>query len=243
MKVRVDSSGLIRLDGRARYAVSRALNQVAKEAQEAEREHMKKVFRLRREAFVLRGVKIARGDWATKTSLRVVIQLAYPDQRRFMEQHEEGGIRTRHGGKRLWQPNEKVFRSRIIGRSNPLHPKNLHLRKKGGAIQGDQRTFLVRAGRERLILQRIGSGGHRGFTSRSIDRLNLHNFGVGKAGQLKARKRRGREQQTRLLYRLVERVKIPARLEFVGTIDRTVAAEWQEALDKAWAAEFGQGGQ
>ena len=77
------------------FAVSLALNRVANQAQVAERENIKRSFKLRRESFVLKGVKISKQDRATKSSWRVTIQLAYPDDRHFLDQHEVGGYRTR----------------------------------------------------------------------------------------------------------------------------------------------------
>ena len=74
------------------WMMTLALNKVANAAQQKQREHIKRAFQLRRESFVLRGVYISKADRASKTSWRVVIQLAYPDQRHFLDQHEEGGV-------------------------------------------------------------------------------------------------------------------------------------------------------
>lgn len=231
IRVQIDPSEVLkRLDGfekQAGYAMSLALNRVANLAQEAQREQMKQAFKLRRETFVLRGVKISKADRASKSTWRVVIQIAYPDDRRFMHEHEKGGERKRHGGRFLWQPNAKVFRG-IITKANPLHPKNLNMRKTpAGQIKGDHRTFMVRTQQgQRLVLQRIGKDQvHPGFTASSIKGLTLKNFGQGKRGQLKQARPKA---AMRLLYRLVDRVRIPADLQFVKTVGRTVQAQWEK---------------
>lgn len=220
--------------GQLGYAVSLALNRVANQGQAAEREHIKKAFKLRQEGFVLKGIKIDKADRATKTSWRVVIQLAYPNERHFLDQHEPGGERVRHGGGRLWQPNQAVFKSKIIGRANPLHPKNLHLHKDAaGRIIGDQRTFLVRTkSHQVLILQRVD----RGLTSkskRSLKGLTLDNVATGMGPHTRKQKALSRTGGTQLLYRLVSKVRIPARLEFASTISTSVQATWEREMHAA----------
>lgn len=221
------------------FAISLGLNRLANAGQAAEQAHMRKAFKLRREQFVVRGVKINKADRATKTSWRVVIQLAYPDDRPFMDQHEKGGFRTRHGGRFLWQPNQQVFRSKVIAASNPLSPKNLHMqRTPAGQIKGDQRTFMVKtANGQRLVLQRQDRK-LDGRSVRGLKSLTLDNFAGGMGPRTKKEKRSIRRTGgTRLLYRLVERVRIPADLRFVDTIQREVAAKqgvvMQEALMQA----------
>ena len=233
LSVRVHPEGalaaLATAGGQFPYIVSVALNRTANIGQEAERKQMRGALHLRREQFVVRGIKIDKADRATKTSWRVVIQLAYPDERHFLDQHEEGGDRVRHGGKRLWQPNQEVFKSKIIGRANPLHPSNLHLHKdKGGRIVGDQRTFLVRVRSQVIILQRVD----RRLTKRGsrLSSFTLDNVAVGMGPRTRKEKALHRTAGTRLLYRLVDRVRIPADLKFVPTIS-------QAALD-AFPGEF-----
>ena len=118
---------LAELNGQLPFAMSLGLNRLANVGQAAEQNQMRHAFKLRREQFVVRGVKIEKLDRATKTSWRVIIQLAYPDARPFMDLHEPGGDRHRHGGRYLWQPNQNVFKSRVIGATNPLHPRNLNI--------------------------------------------------------------------------------------------------------------------
>ena len=215
------------------FAVSLALNRVANQAQVAERENLKRSFKLRRESFVLKGVKISKQDRATKSSWRVTIQLAYPDDRHFLDQHEVGGYRTRYGGKRLWQPNPEVFASKVIGRANPLHPKNLRLAKdKSGRVVGQERTFLVRVKSAVLVLQRVDRRLTKG-SARRLKGLTLDNVQTGMGPHTKKSRGISRTGGTRLLYRLVERVKLPARLQFVSTIGGVAQSQFPEALRAA----------
>lgn len=239
IEIRVNTSGVMVMLAQAHdqlpYAISLGLNRLANIGQRAEQNQMRRGFKLRRETFVVRGVKIAKTDRASKTSWRVTIQLSYPDNRPFMDQHEQGGMRTRKGGRFLWQPNAEVFKSKVISASNPLSPKNLHMqRTPGGQIKGDSNTFMVKTSSgQRLVVQRIGKDqAHPGFTASSIKGLSLNNFGKNKRGALKQARAKA---ATRLLYRLVERVRIPADLRFVDTISREVAAQQAVVMEQAVA--------
>ena len=243
ISIHVDTRGAMVMFAHAQeqlpFAVSLGLNRIANAGQAAEQAQIRRAFKLRREQFVVRGVKIEKADRATKTSWRVVIQLAYPDNRPFMDQHEKGGFRTRHGGRFLWQPNQQVFRSKIIAASNPLHPKNLHMHKTDkGQIKGDQRTFMVKtASGQRLVLQREDRRLDK-RSARGLKSLNLDNYAGGMGPRRKKETRSIRRTGgTRLLYRLVERVRIPADLRFVDTIQREVAAKqgviMQDAMRQA----------
>lgn len=223
-------------DQQAPFAVSRALNRIANAGQSAEQAHMRESFHLRRESFVIRGVKIDKADRATKSSWRVVIQLAYPDQRHFMDEHEQGGERQRFGGGRLWKPNPEVFKSKIIGRSNPLHPSMLHLHKDAkGRIIGDQRTFLIKTkGNGKMLVLQRQDRGLDGRTKRGLKTLTLDNIHVGMGPRMKREREFRRTNGTRLLYMLVSRVRIPAKLEFVTTISKVVNEQLEPMLRQSF---------
>ena len=202
-------TALANVTGQLPHAMRLGLNRLANLGQKAEQAQMRKGFHLRREPFVIRGIKILKADRATKTSWSVLIQLAYPDNRHFMDLHESGGSRVRHGGRYLWQPNQEVFKSKVISAANALHPSNLHMhRTPGGQIKGDNGTFMVKT-----------LSGWRGV----IQRITK-----GKKG--KAQKK---TTNTRTLYRLVARVRIPADLKFVQTISREVNAQQARVMDQA----------
>ena len=246
IQVRIDPRAALGYLSRAEqeqlpFAVSQALNQLANRAQAAEREHIRQAFKLRRESFVLRGVYISKADRATKSSWRVVVQLQYPDARHFLDQHEEGGQRRRQGGRYLWQPNEEVFKSKVISASNPLAPKNLHVRRTDhDQIKGDHGTFMVRAaGGQRLVLQRVART-LDGRSRRGMKGLTLENFagGMGPNTRKQTRSLR-RTEGVRLLYRLVSTVKIPARLQFVETVSKTVQGQFAEVARAALTKAMG----
>jgi len=236
LQISVNTSGammmLAQVQGQLPYAISLGLNRLANVGQKAEQGQMQHAFHLRREQFVLRGVKINKTDRATKTSWRVTITLEYPDGRPFMDQHEEGGDRTRHGGRFLWQPNQDVFKSKVISANNPLAPKNLHMaRTAAGQVKGEQETFMVRtAAGQRLVLQRVARGLAKGTRLKSF---TLDNLAVGMGPRTKKQKQLRRKDGTRVLYRLVERVRIPADLRFVDTIGQAVSASQSAVFNQA----------
>lgn len=220
------------------YAMSLALNRVAVDGQKAEQGRLKAAFHLRRETFVIRGIKIEKADRASKTSWRVVISI--PVAQDFLSKFEEGDPKVPRQGKWLWIPNPAVFQHKIINRGNPLHPKQLHFQKsKGGQLQGDHRTFMIKAAYRNtpLVIQRMSSS-HEGFKKAPMQKLldqgTLDNFENGsKRMGLVRRRRHYQDRETRLLYRLVSRVVTPVRLEFVNTITNEVQAQWPERMNQA----------
>ena len=234
--IKVNAQGalvaLAQAHGQMEYAMSLALNRVANDGQRAEQDRLRRVFHLRREQFVIRGIKIEKTDRATKTSWRVVISI--PVSQDFLKKFEEGDPKVPRQGKWLWIPNPVVFQNKIINRGNPLHPKNLHFAKsKGGQLVGDQRTFMLKGKNGKpLVIQRTDRGLAKG--SYSIMRsMTLDNVHTGMGPREKKQKGIRRSAGTRLLYTLVSRVSTPVRLEFVNTITNEVQARWPERLDQA----------
>jgi len=212
------------------FAVSLGLRRTGADAQKAMQDHLKESFRLRRDSFNLRGIKINKGDQPTKTNWRVVITL---DPRTdYLQKFEEGGIKQPVGGRKyLWIPNDKVFHGRIISASDPRRPKNLNMhRDSHGRVLGDQRTFMImpKNRQDPIVLQRTGGSGHSGFTESSLKKLSLDNFGGFKGEHSKVErrtltKRKVRQQDLAVvkLYTLKARVSVPVKLEFVDTITKT----------------------
>ena len=111
------------------FAVSKWLNALANDGQAAMRARLKDVFSLRRVTWNIQGIKIAKEDRASKTSWRVVIQVA--EDRDYLDKFEELGYHIPRFNRYVWIPNEAVFGNRIIDRGNPLHPETYnsnHLR-------------------------------------------------------------------------------------------------------------------
>jgi len=236
IKVQVQTSGVLLMlaqaQGQLEYAMSLALNRVANDGQKAEQTHLKKAFTLRRETFVMRGIKIEKADRATKSSWRVVISI--PVTQDFLDKFEQGDPKVPRTGKWLWIPNQAVFKNKIIMSGNPLHPKQLQFSKsKGGQLQGKERTFMLRskAGKP-IVLQReeqkLAKGSYRIMKSMTLD--NVH---TGMGPRQKKEKAIHRAGGTRLLYTLVSKVKTPVRLEFVNTITSEVQARWPQRAEQA----------
>lgn len=216
------------------FAVSHALNRTAVDAQGAMQRHLQAAFTLRREAFILRGIKIERADRSTKTNWRVIIQVAPAVD--FLIRAEEGDDHVPAHGKWLWKPNKDVFQGKAIMRNNPLHPANLRFDQH---MRGPEGTFMVKTKKSHqlLVLQRTARAG-RGV-AQSITLGARHQVGRNAAGQfaqgkvIKAPRRGG----VRMLYQLVERSRVPAKLEFIRTVTNAVEAAWpwemQQAMDEA----------
>lgn len=236
VSIQVNASGALLMLAQAQeqlpYAMSVALNRVAIDGQKAEQARLRQAFTLRREQFVIRGIKIEKLDRATKTTWRVVISI--PAAQDFLSKFEEGTPKVPRQGKWLWIPNSNVFKNKIINRGDPLHPKNLHFHKsKGGQLQGDQRTFMIKskAGKP-IVVQRVDQGLKKG--SAAIMRaMTLDNVHTGMGPRMKKQKAISRTGGTRLLYTLVSKVSTPVRLEFVNTITREVMRTWPERMNEA----------
>lgn len=242
ISIKVNASGALLMLAQAQdqlpYAMSLALNRVAVDGQKAEQERLKRAFHLRRETFVIRGIKIEKTDRASKTSWAVVISI--PVAQDFLSKFEEGTPKVPRQGKWLWIPNPDVFRNKIINRGNPLHPKNLHFQKAKGQIKGEQRTFMLRVqGREGpLVMQRVDRMLKKGASS-TMRAMTLDNVRTNEgAFRLKEREsaksiHRMDGNGVRLLYKLVAKVKTPVRLEFVSTITNRVIESWPARMDEA----------
>ena len=236
IEIKVHTSGVLKMLAEAQdqlpYAMSLALNRVAIDGQKAEQARLKAVFKLRRETFVIRGIKIEKADRATKTSWRVVISI--PVAQDFLDKFEQGDPKIPRQGKWLWIPNAAVFQNKIINRGNPLHPKNLHFSKsKGGQLVGDQRTFMLKGKNGKpLVIQRMDRGLAKGSYS-VMKSMTLDNLHTGMGPREKKQKAIHRAAGTRLLYTLVSRVATPVRLEFVSTISNQVERMWPERINEA----------
>lgn len=210
------------------FVASLALNRVAVIGQNAEQYRILAKFKVRREQFVLRGIKINKADRATKTSWRVIIRVDQPQD--FLNRTEEGDDHTPLKGKWLWKPNAAVFNDRIILRSNPLHPMNLRF---DSHLRAQNRVFMVKGNGSKtgpLILQRTGAK-TTGYSHRDQLRGTNGRFD----GLIRRPGERRAKQGVRLLYTLVARSHVPAKLEFAKTITNAVAQAWPTVAADAMA--------
>lgn len=223
-------------DKQVPFAVALALNWTGNDAQAAERYRLKENFILRRQAFNLQGIYISKQDRATKSSWRVVIQVQA--DRDYLDRFEAGGYHLPEHGRWIWKPNPQVFRNRIIPAGDPLSPKGLKFQKVGRAMEGNERTFMVKSNKGLpLVLQRQDATLDK-RSRRTVGKLTLDNFKAGIGPQTRAQSRKEkyslhRTAGVRLLYQLVERVSVPIKLEFVDTVGTTARNVFPGRLQEA----------
>ena len=192
------------------FAISKALNAVSRVAVKAEQDHIQSHYRIRRD-WVLRGIQTLK--WSTKRDLVVIVGVS--KDRDFLNWSEQGtSNRTPLHSLYHWIPNEQVLGSGVIGKGNKLSPANLHFDAQG---QGPNRTFLAHTAKGPLVMQRTSSNKAKGVSQR------IKGGGASKAGGV------------RLVWTLVKRWKVPARLQFVTVVTTTVNREWPEIMRSAMA--------
>jgi hypothetical protein len=192
---------------RVRKAGKLALNRTAVEFQAAERVDMQGRFTIRR-PWVLQGVKIDRGDFATdqKLSARIHIDQAHD----FLDKFEEGTPKVSTIGGSLVVPDHIKRWTKadgIIPRF--LRPKSFGLRKKLQTADGvtlfigDRRTFMIkRSDGSGVILQRVNKRNRK----KRLDGLR------GPAFDIASRTRR--DPDLRMLYTLTKKARTPRLLGF-----------------------------
>lgn len=206
------------------FATAKALNEVAGFFQRDQRAVMQKQFTIRRQ-WVLQGVKIDRGDFATKQKLNVRIHI--DEKQDFFNKFEEGGTRSpRSGGKSLAIPiNVRGSKTGLIpaskkprafdfkevgGRGLVTHAKRFKSgRLRSAALEGNVRVY---EGAKRTIMIKGSNGGG----------IILQRVGRGKAAGLK------------VLYRLKARTPVPASLHFHDTARESFTAHWPSSFEKWW---------
>lgn len=224
MKINLDTTPVLeaigtKMESQIPFAVSLWINRLANAGQAAERQHMKQRFHLNREDFNLRAIYISKADRATKTTWRAIIQVQA--RAGYLGKFEEGGEKVAIGGRRyLAIPDETVFPDGIVPRGSELKLRKLNLHKDDhGRLIGDQRTFLapLRGGDQAAgVFQRVGASSKKG---RPLGGGSHHDTSAN----------------VRLLYKLVARARVPAKLEFYETVAETVAAKSKDILNDAFA--------
>jgi hypothetical protein len=222
------------LDSQLPYATMKALNQLGTEFQLGERNTLVRGMIIRR-PWVLQGIKIDRGDFATKDNLRTRVHV--DDTRSFLDKFDAGGTRTPLNSASLavpiaaranaeavipnsLRPKALGFRE-VGGRSIAIHAKGLSRRLKSAVLSGDlkvyegaRRTILIQnADGSGVILQRVGRG-------------SRHNG--------------DRDSNLKLLYRLKPRTPVPALLYWERTVNEALlkwpsmfAFQYEQALRTA----------
>ena len=201
------------MNRQAPFAISLAINNSVKGAQEAEREHIRGAFILRRQQFIERTVKIPL--FATKQHPTAILEI--DPSRDLLSKFEAGGPKRPHGGQHLAVPIAvRRNKSDIVIKNMRVRSLGLTAyRTKSGAVQlkGKFRTFAIKLGHGTgAILQRVGRHG-RGGSNLSADLA---------AGSIK------------VLYAFVRSVPLPAKLDFLPIVTSYIKGNWARHMGEAW---------
>lgn len=193
------------------FIVSKAVNSVLKQIQDAIRKELAAKLNLRRVSWNLLQIKINKEDWANKTKLFGRIHIT--DEAHNLVRLATGNEHYPYkGGRYLAIPNKSVFGNRVITKDNPFNPSNLQLQRTPRGLQGNQGTFLVETQRGTpLILQRTQKQGSKRKGKKGTDRST----GV------------------RMLYTLVKKSKTPLKINWEAIIYTVVNKTFQAELIKA----------
>lgn len=132
------------LESQMPFAMSKALNDVANDAQRSIQDGLSQHFTLRRPEFIRKTIKRERDDFATKTKLEAVVRI--DPKRNMLAKFEDGGTKTPTTGKAIAIPTENVRRTKaqIIGQAQ--RPAWLIATGKGISYGG---RLLLKKGRGR----------------------------------------------------------------------------------------------
>lgn len=181
------------------FATARAINRTAIAFQAEERDRLTDRFTIRR-PWVLQGVKINRGDFATKTKPEAIVRI--DPGRDFLIKFEEGGTKRPRSGTRLAVPDEaRRTKTGVVTRAQ--RPRAFGFVEHGRGVKavvyrGQKRTFMV-----------------------------LRHSGRGEIYQRYGRRGRG-SGFVRRLFVFTPSVEVDARLEFEDTARRVVQTRFED---------------
>lgn len=200
------------------FALANALNLMTLEIQQAERAHVRQVFRIRKSGFIDRLIKIKNEDRATKGQLRAGVRVEGPETASpgtsytagsILAKHEFGGTFVARAGSYYYVPTDEAKQA-DGGVPLALYPKNLRLLPRHGVTGTlDASTHLTKRGklqykgkRRTFIVTEPGTpGAWRGIVQR----------GEGK--------KRSRTGATAFLWDFVRTIHIRPRLQFFKTAE------------------------
>lgn len=208
------------------WAAAQALNDVAKGFQADERQVISGGMTIRR-PWVLQGVKIDRGDFATKQKVEARVRV--DEQHDFLVKFEQGGARLPRTGRSLAVPvNVRRTKAQIIQKAQ--RPKSFNFQQgfsstksRWTIYKGDRRTFILqRPDGSGLILQRTGRA----------------RLGPTRHGDRNAAPRRGWGHDPYLvqLWALRPTTPVPRLLWFEQTARKSWLSRWPGSFEK-WYLE------
>jgi hypothetical protein len=214
----------------ARYALSVALNDTAKDAKAAHVDHLMNSgeFSIRRPAFARRASKIdfAQRKAPNPTARVYVEPPGGPDRADVWTQHEEGGQKRPHEGASIMVPTDDVKRTKkdIIPKS--AKPSAYNFKPMGGSpnvLQGDKRTFLIR-----------GPNGTGGVFQRTGKKATKRKVGAGRRMVSDLGTRKTRDMNIRKLYGRKPRVTLLRKLGFHDVTLKAARASLEANFDRAF---------
>lgn len=207
------------------FGISLGLNTLALAIQDRIRQGIIDRFTLRRKAWILNRVFIAREDKATKTSWSTTISINEP--REILSKFEEGGEHVPfQGHAHMAIPNKNVFKS-IIRADDPLTIKNLKIKETSpNHLQGLYGSFIIRdknTGTPLVMQDMVSlSSGYFGPLSQAHTKKVMR--GLGKKDP---------RQGNRILYTLVKRSTLKPTLQFVETASQVINSQMDQIMSIA----------
>lgn len=215
------------LESQFPYATAKALNEVATGFQGDERGVIQRGMTIRR-PWVLQGVKIDRGDFATKQKLSVRVQIS-PD-RDFLDKFEEGGTRFPRGSGRSLAVPIAVRRTKtqIIRRDET--PKSFDFQQAFSSRSS--RWTIFKGERGAFILQRPDGSGIL------LQRTRRPQLGPSRYGNRNLVRRRayGHDPNLIIKWALRPTTPVPSLLHFHQTAIDSFLSRWPGSFRK-WYLE------
>jgi hypothetical protein len=192
------------------FAVSVAINRIAKMIQEAIRGSAKDKINFRKLVWNMNAIKISK--FSNKNDLLTILQI--DPKAANMERLVSGADHINMNGRKYVPiPNVSVFGKKVITRDNPLSIASLNLQPTpNGSLAGKDRTLLVHANSGTPII-----------IQEPLLKKN------GKAKKMKGQNRTG----NRVLYTLVKSIRTPIKLDFFGIAQKIVDQYLMDELTKA----------
>jgi hypothetical protein len=135
------------------YALSQAINDVAKAAAEEAREEANKTLNVKRKSFLNAFIRAPAEHRATKTKLSARVAVMAPKSARstrgsILTQHETAGTKTPTGGKYVAMPGRSILRNvggkRSVLRGMELRNLKPFTKTAGGKLKGRKQTFMIK---------------------------------------------------------------------------------------------------
>ncbi|MDB4947448.1 MAG: hypothetical protein JWM27_97 [Gemmatimonadetes bacterium] len=198
------------------FAVSKAINRVAVDAQKAQVAHQRAIFTVRRTAWVDKAVKVK--PFATKTRLQATISIDPPGGKKradILSKFEAAGVkRSTKAGGRLAVSESRISRS-DNGGGRQKRPRDFKLVEvvPGTIYRGPGRVFMIR--------QPDGTGG---IFKRVGKKATKKRAGAGRRLVSDIGSRMVRDANVVTLYRFTPSAKIDNRLHFEATVGGSIRA-------------------